>query len=152
LTAAKAQIVTWLTDGTNGVKVYDDTIPVPVALAGHVYDRYVGKGEFGAHVWTISVGPVIGAPAEIASLGSFNKIIKENVQIDVWVMEVRGATWAAEKTRQDVVQEVDRCLLHYANVGGSWLSVNVSSWREIDEHGMRRSSMTAECIYEKVRA
>lgn len=151
MTSAKVAIKALLDDATNGVKVYDDA-GVPVLLTGHVYDRWVGKGEFAAHQWVISISPVIGVDAQIASLGSFNKLIRESVQLDVWVMEKRGKDWAAEKTRQDLVQEVDRCLLHYsASPGAGFMHVNASGWRELDEPGMRRSSMTVDILYEKVR-
>lgn len=149
--SAKAAIKTLLDNATYGIKVYDNA-GVPALLDGHVYDRWVGKGEFAAHQWVISISQVIGADAQIASLGSYNKLIRESLQLDVWVMEKRGKDWEAEKTRQDVVQEVDRCLLHYsASPGTGFMHVNASSWRELDEPGMRRSMMTVDILYEKVR-
>lgn len=125
---------------------------VPILLAGHVIDHWPGKNEFASHAYVITLGPVIAAVAEVASLGGFNKLTVESVQVDVWVMENRGATYAAEKTRSDLVQEVDRCLLHYvATPGTGFMTVNASSWRDLDETGLKRSTMTVEVLYEKVR-
>jgi hypothetical protein len=125
---------------------------VPILIDGDVLDHWPGKSDFAAHGWVITLGPVIGADARIASLGSFGKDISESVQCDVWVMEKRDSTYAAEKTRSDLVQEVDRCLLHYsASPGTGYKHVNASGWRELDETGMKRSTMTAEILYEKTR-
>lgn len=61
--------------------------------------------------------------------------------------------YQAEKTRQDLVQDVDRRLLHYsASPGTGFIHINCSGWRELDEPGLRRSTMTVTMFYEKVRA
>lgn len=125
---------------------------IPILLAGHVIDHWPGKNEFASHSYVITLGPVIASIAEVNSLGSYGKDIVESVQCDVWVMENRGASYAAEKTRSDLVQEVDRCLLHYsATPGTGFKHVNTSGWRELDETGMKRSSLMLTILYEKVR-
>lgn len=151
MTSAKELIVSLLGNSTYGVKVYDDSNPATL-LTGTIQDRWPGPSAFASKAYVITVGPVIGVEAELDSLGSFGKRYTEHVQVDVWVIEKRGQTYAAEKTRQDLVQEVDRCLLHYAPAPSSgFTSVNASGWQEIDEPGMKRSSMIVEVTYEKAR-
>jgi len=152
VTSAKIAIKTLLENATHGVKAYDDRTPA-VLIPGHVMDRWPGESEFAAHGWVISVGPVIAADAPISSLGSFSKMIREIIQVDVWVKEKRNLTYAAEKTRSDLVQDVDRCLHHYsASPGTGYKHVNASGWRELDEVGLLRSSLTVEMLYEKAQA
>ena len=152
MVSAKAAIEALLENATYGVKVYDDTLPVAVLIPGDVLDHWPGKSDFNAYGWVITLGPVINADAQINSLGSFGKTIWEYIQLDVWVMEKRDLSYAAEKTRSDLVQEVDRCLLHYSySPGTGYMHVNASGWRELDETGMKRSSMTLEILYEKTR-
>ena len=152
MTSAKAAIKTLLENATHGVKVYDDQDPA-ASIAGSVSEKWLGKNEFASKGWIITVGPVIGVDAQISSLGSFSKMIREVIQVDVWVMEKRSLTYAAEKTRSDLVQEVDRCLHHYSTSPGTgYKHVNASGWRELDEVGLLRSSMTVEILYEKAQA
>ena len=125
---------------------------VPILLEGHVIDHWPGKSEYAAHDYLITLGPVIDANAEIQDLGSFNKTIWEYLQGDIWVMEKRGDSFTAEKTRNDLIQDVDRCLHHFsATPGNSKKHVNLSHWRELDKTGMKRTSMTIEILYEKAQ-
>jgi hypothetical protein len=125
---------------------------VPILIPGHVLDHWPGKEDFASYGWVITLGPVINADAQYSSLGALSKWIRESVQIDVWVMEKRGSTYAAEKTRSDLVQEIDRCLHHYAGSPGSGFNVvNLSGWRELDEVGLRRTSCTVVIEYEKAK-
>jgi hypothetical protein len=125
---------------------------VGILIPGHVMDHFPGKSHWADHGWLITLGPVIASDAQIASLGSLSKLIWEYIQLDVWVMEKRDLAYAAETTRGDLVQEVDRCLLHYSAAPGTgYMHVNASGWQEIDETGMKRSSMTTAILYGKVR-
>ena len=146
MTSAKDIIVTALQNATYGVKVYDDSMTL---LTGNVSQVWVGKSTFNANDWYITVGPVINVEAILQDLGSWNKRYVERVQVDVWVMEKRGANYVAERLRQDLIQEVDRCFLHYASINAPF---NVDNWHEADEVGMRRSTAVATVCYEKVRA
>jgi len=151
MVSVKEAIRGLLEDVGQGVKVYDDGTP-PVALTGRVLDHWPGKSEYATYHWLITVGPVINTNAEIGALGSFIKLYDESVQIDVWVMEKRGSTYAAEKTRSDLIQDVDRCLFHFAtNPGLGFKVLNLANWRDIDEPGVKRSSATAIMLYEKAR-
>jgi hypothetical protein len=149
-----------LVEGSNTVTVQvggAGTITINISttgilMTGRVIDHWPGKSEFASYQWCITLGPIISGIADIASLGSFDKLYAESCQIDVWVMEKRGSTYTAEKARSDLVQEVDRCLLHFAaSPGSGFMSINVSNWIEMDETGLKRSTMTAEMIYHKVR-
>jgi hypothetical protein len=143
--SAKAAIITLLTDANQ--KVHID------GAEGTVINHWPIDADFTSRKWVISVGPVIGADAQIASLGSFSKHIWEHVQLDVWVMDKHEKSYTVlEKIRSDLVQEVDRCLLHFsATPGTGFMNVNCSGWREPDEVGRLRSSMKIEILYEKVR-
>jgi hypothetical protein len=147
LTSAKAAIITLLTDATQKVHVDDP------GVRGSVINHWPDKAEFASNEWIISVGPVIGADAQISSLGSFSKHTWEYIQLDVWVMEKREKSYTVmEKMRSDLVQDVDRCLLHFsATPGTGFMHVNASGWRELDEVGLLRSSMTVEVLYEKAQ-
>ena len=146
MTSAKAAIITLLTDATRKAHV-DGT-------KGTVIDHWPNKEDYTSREWIISVGPVIGADAQISSLGSFSKWIREVIQVDVWVMEKREKSYTVmEKIRSDLVQDVDRCLHHYSgNPGAGFTHVNALGWRELDEVGLLRSSMTLEMFYEKAQA
>ena len=147
---AGSSVITVEAGGAGTITVTIST--VPILIPGHVIDHWPGKSEFAAHGYVITLGPVINADAQIASLGSFSKQIWEYIQCDVWVMENRGASYAAEKTRSDLVQEVDRCLLHFsATPGTGFMHVNASGWKELDEVGIKRSTLTIEILYEKNR-
>jgi hypothetical protein len=144
--STKAAIITLLTDATEKVHV--------AGADGTVINRWPNDADFTSKKWVISVGPVINADAQISSLGSFSKHIWEHIQLDVWVMDKHEKSYTVlEKIRSDLVQEVDRCLLHFsATPGTGFMHVNCSGWRELDEVGRLRSSMTVEILYEKTRA
>ena len=153
MTSAKLAIKALLDNSTNGVKVYDDTTPTPVQLTGKSQETRPDDNDFATNVYVISIGPVYGSDSRFSAMGAAKKWIKEFIQVDIWVMERRSQTWAAEKTRSDLVQEVDRCLLHYASTPGTGFRVvNATSWRELDESGMKHSSVDVVMEYEKARA
>ena len=152
MTSSKQAIVDLLSDTTEGVKVYDDSTP-PVALTGHILNHWPGKSDFATYAWVITVGPLISASGRPSVLGGYKKRYRELVQVDIWVMEKRGSTYAAEKTRNDLVQDVDRCIHHFITEPGFGFKppINVSDWLERDETGMKRSRLTVSVEYEKTR-
>lgn len=161
MTSAKATIVTLLTTATYKVAVNDDGAANPTpppalnytALTGEVLDHWPGKQDLATNDWIITVGPVVGADAQLSSIGALSKWIRESVQIDVWVMEKRDQNWAAERVRGDLVQDVDRCLHHFASSPGTGFKVvNLEAWRELDETGLKRTCCTASMEYEKAQA
>jgi len=145
-----ATVITVEAGGAGHIHITIST--VPILLAGHVIDHWPGEREFATHAYVIVVGPVLGSDAQIADLGSFNKIIWEYVQVSAHVSEKRGKTYAAEKTRGDLIQDIDRCLHHFsASPGSGFKHINASSWRDVDTTGEKISAMTVEILYEKAR-
>ena len=156
MTSAKEAIKALLEDATYGVKVLDDgnggTPPIYSIIQGKVSLVWLGNNEFAAKGWIITIGPVVGADAELSSLGAYSKWIREDLQVDVWVMEKRSENYTPERIRGDVVQEVDRCLHHYAgNPGAGIKVVNAGGWSELDEVGLLRTSMRVSVEYEKAK-
>jgi hypothetical protein len=124
---------------------------VPIILAGHIYTKWPGKREFGAaHAWIISIGPITGADSQLDALGAAHKWIKEFVQLDVWVLENKDVNYEAERVRDDLVKELDRCIHHYANAPGSGYKVaNLDGWNEMDEVGVKRTTCRATVEWER---
>ena len=157
MTSAKETIKALLEDASHGVKVLDDgdgdAPPVYNIIQGKISLVWLGNNEFASKGWVITIGPVVGADAQLSSLGSFSKWIREDVQLDVWVMDKRSENYVPERIRGDLVQEVDRCLHHFAaSPGAGFNVVNAGGWSELDEVGLLRTSMRASVEYEKTQA
>lgn len=157
MTSAKGAIKVLLEDMSYGVKVLDDgdgeVPPNYSIIPGKVSLVWLGDNEFSTKGWVITIGPVLSTDAQISSLGAFSKWIREEVQIDVWVMDKRGENYTPERVRGDLVQDLDRCLHHYAgNPGAGFKIVNLSGWSELDETGLLRTTCRATVEYEKAQA
>ena len=157
MTSAKEAIKALLEDLTHGVTVHDDgdggTPPVYAKITGKVSLVWLGNNEFASKGWVITIGPIVGADAQLSSLGSFSKWIREDIQLDIWVMDKRSENYVPERIRGDLVQEVDRCLHHFAaSPGAGFKVVNARGWSELDEVGLLRTSMRASVEYEKAQA
>ena len=157
MTSAKEAIKALLEDVSYGVKVLDDgdgeTPPNYATILGKVSLVWLGNNEFSTKGWVITIGPVVSADAQISSLGALSKWIREEVQMDVWVMDKRGENYTPERVRGDLVQDLDRCLHHYAgNPGAGFKVVNLGGWNELDEIGLLRTTCKATVEYEKTQA
>lgn len=147
MTSAKSAIKALLENADHGIKVYDDQ---SAPILGKISEKWTSMESFGKYGWMITVGPVVGSDAQISSHGALSKWIVENIQIDIWVLERQGMKYKAERIRGDLVQDVDRCLHHFATSPGTGFKVvNLASWAEMDEDGLLRSSCRAYMEYEK---
>jgi len=149
---AKQLLQDLLSDPTNGVKVYEDDGKTPVS--GVISPAWLGKGVFATNGWQISIGPCIWISAHVSDIGAFHKAYNEAITVAIWVLEKRGMNYTAEKLRGDLIQEVDRCLLHFVNNPGTGFDhVNVYGWYDKDEpeNGLRRSDVDITVEYQKTR-
>ncbi len=149
---AKQLLQDLLNDPINGVKVYEDN--GKTLVPGVISPAWLGKGVFATNGWQISIGSCIWASARVTDLGAFHKAYNEAITVTIWLLEKRGMNYAAERLRSDLVQEVDRCLLHFVNNSGTGFDhVNVYGWYEKDEaeNGLRRSDVDVLVEYQKTR-
>ncbi len=149
---AKQLLQSLLSDATYGVKVYEDD--GETLVPGVVSTAWLGKGVFATNGWQITVGPCIWTSARVADLGALHKRYDEAIMITVWVLEKRAVNYAAERLRNDLVHEIDRCILHFVNDPGIGFDhVNVYGWVDHDEpeNGLRRSDVDVTVEYQKTR-